>query len=326
MSVRPALGFVLLFVSPPFLKPWLLRWIVGAQVGRQVSIGWLAAVRGRRIVLGDRAAIRACTVIQCGGDVQLGRDTEISSFTLVYGAASLVLGDCSYIGPQSLINCEEDVRLGHHTALGARAVVYTHGSWLPYTEGYWVRFAPVVLGDYVWCAAGVFLHPGTEIGDRTFVNSRSVVAGVIPGDTVVEGTPARAVAPLHSARRRMTPARVDAAIREMLAHFVDAELRRSRGLDVVAVEGGWLVRTPVARRMVLLASDGPAAPGPPSPRERTIYLVNRPDVDWTGVPATATVDFTTSTAATGADEICDAFIVFLRRYYGVRAAPSGEPR
>lgn len=324
--MRRALGFVLLFVSPPFLKPWLLRWIVGARVGQHVSVGWFTTVRGRTIALGDHASIRACTVIRCGGDVRLGRSAEISSFTLVYGAASLALGDHSYIGPQSLINCEEDVRLGHHTALGARAVVYTHGSWLPYTEGYWVRFAPVVLGDYVWCAAGVFLHPGTEIGSQTFVNSRSVVAGVIPGGVVVEGVPARVVAPLERVRRQMTPPRVDAAIREMLLHFVEAELRRTRGLEVEEIADGWRVQTPAARRIVLLASGGPAMPPQPPSGERTLYLVNRPGVRLPDTGPPAMVDFTTSTAATGNDEIFEAFVVFIRRYYGVRMERSGRER
>lgn len=317
--MRQMLGFALLLVLPPFLKPFVLRRVCGAHVGRRASIGWFATVKGRRISLGDHASIRALSVIQCDGDVLLGNYAQVSSFNLVYGSASFIVGDYSYVGPQSLINCDEDVRLGHHTAIGARAMVYTHGSWLPYTEGYWVRFGPVTLGDYVWCAAGVFLHPGATVGDRTFVNSRSVVTGVIPEDSVVEGAPAKVVASMLHLRRKMTPARVDGVIREMLQYFVEVELRRARGLE--AVEEGDTWRVPAGKgtwRVIIVASNPAAVPRAPLPTERTILVVNRPEWVGTNASSGATLDFTTMKAAPGGDEICEALLEFFKRYYGVQ--------
>ena len=316
--MRRAIGFALLFVLPPALKPLFLRWICGATVGKGASIGWFSTVSARHVSLGDHASIQACTVIRCDGEVALGRYAQVSHFNLVYGSASFIVGDHSYVGPQSLINCEEDVRLGSHSALGARSVVYTHGSWLPYTEGYWVRFGSVTIGNYVWCAAGVFLHPGTSIGDRVFVNSRSVVTGSIPDDSVVEGVPARVVAGMNQLRRRMTPARVDAAIIEMLEYFVEVALRRRDGLrpsregntwSVVSGSGTW--------RLIPVTSRPDLEPHQPQPGERAIHLVNRPG--WPGVqPIGVHLDFTTMKARSSGDALCGDLIEFLKRYYGVQ--------
>lgn len=324
MGFRNTVGFVLLLVLPPALKPFVLRVICGARVGRHVSIGWFASVKARHIALDDYASIRALTLITCSGDVVLGKYSQVSSFTLVYGSASLIVGDHSYIGPQSLINNDEDVRLGHHTAFGARAVVYTHGSWLPYTEGYWVRFGKVTVGDYVWCAACVFLHPGVTIGDRVFVNSQSVVSGDIPADSVVQGNPAQVIGRLEQLQRRMTPRRVDAAIAEMLGYFAEVELRRVRGLaptqenpDTWAVAvGGRTRRFQIVRSV---AADGPGS----QPAHDTIALVNRPGTEPHRGPQ---LNFITMLAADRGDELCQALVDFLKRYYGVQLARSDDSR
>ena len=110
---------------------------------------------------------------------------------LIYGAVDFTVGAHSYIGPQSLINADEDVHIGNRSALGPRCMVFMHGSFFPYTEGYWVKFSRVAIDDNVWCAAGVFIHPGIEIGNDVFVNSRSVLAQDFPSGAVMEGFPAR---------------------------------------------------------------------------------------------------------------------------------------
>lgn len=211
--------FALIFVSPPFLKRWLLRWFCSASIAPGARIGWFSSVMGSRVALGQDSTICSLTLVRLGGELRLGRESEISSFCLVYGASDLIVGDRSYIGPQSLINVEEPVRLGNGSALGPRSMVFTHGSFLPYTKGYWSTRAGVIIGDEVWCAAGVFIHPGGEIGDETFVNAMSVVTGSIPGGSVVEGNPARVTRPIETLRRTMTPERWQAAVRDMVSDF-----------------------------------------------------------------------------------------------------------
>ncbi len=229
MTIRTVL-FALLFVLPPALKPWVLRTFCGARIGKKVSIGWFATVMAREIEIGDHAAVRPLTLIRLDGALRLGRQSEISSFTLIYGSSDLVIGDQSYIGPQCLINADEPIRIGTYSALGPRSMVFTHGSFLPFTQGYWVKLAGVTVGDHVWCAAGVFLHPGVEIGDDCFINSRSVVAQSIPAGSIAEGNPAQVNHAMDAVRRKMSPRRVDAALQQVLRDFAKVTLEREMGI------------------------------------------------------------------------------------------------
>ncbi len=315
MSVR-TLVFALLFVLPPALKPWVLRVCCGARIGRHVQIGWFASVMGRHISLGDHCAIRALTFIRCDGDVIIGPYALVSSFTLVYGARGLRLGAHSYVGPQCLINTEEEVHIGNWSALGARCMVYTHGSFLPYTEGYWVRFGRVTVGDYVWCAAGVFFQPGAEVGDNSFVNSRAVVSGALPPGSVADGNPARVISPMERMRRTLNPRQRDAAIGQMLRHFSDLILNDGMGLATREERNALrFTYRQQAYRIAIAPAHGPL-PAPDAPGERTIWLVNRSD--WRPPAPGLWLDLERKRMIAGRDRIYIELMLFLKRYYGIQ--------
>ncbi|NJN97626.1 MAG: acyltransferase [Anaerolineales bacterium] len=311
--------FALVFISPPFLKKWLLCWFNGAKMGRHATIGWFSSVMGQQVEMGDYAIIRPFTLINLAGPVKLGDYSEISSFTLVYGSSSLSVGHGSYIGPQCLINADEPVQLGQGSALGPRSMVFTHGSFLPYTEGYWVKLAGVTIGHKVWCAAGVFIHPGIEIGDDTFVNSRAVVTQNIPPGSVVEGNPARVIYPMERVKRTMSPRRVDAAITQILHDFSEISLRREFGLtsieaDKTQLRFKWGNQT---YHIALIPSTAaPASTIQSSPSERQIFIVNSPD--WSPPAGSICLDLATLQTPFSADPIHTALRLFMLRYYGVR--------
>lgn len=311
------LGLVL--ISPPCLKRLLLRWFCRAKIGRHASVGWFSAVMGRQVELGEYSVIRPFTLVYLSGQVKLGDYSEISSFNLIYGSSSLIVGDHSYIGPQSLINADEQVRLGQESALGPRSMVFTHGSFLPYTEGYWAKRAVVTIGDRVWCAAGVFIHPGVEIGDDTFVNSRSVLTQSIPAGSVVEGNPAQVVCSMERIKRKMSPRRVDAALSQLLRDFAEIGLRRELGLEAVE-ESKHRLRfrwRGEAYRIALIPSTGdlPAA-GEPDSSVRQILLVNRPG--WSPPPGAVVFDLATMGAPFASGRISRVLRLFLLRYYGIK--------
>jgi acetyltransferase-like isoleucine patch superfamily enzyme len=326
--------FGAVFLAPPFLKRTLLRVCLGAEVAPTARLGWFASVRGRTVRLGAHSHIRALTLVRCEGDVRLGRYAEVSSFTLVYGAGGFALGEHSYVGPQCLINTDDDVRIGDRSALGPRCMVFTHGSFLPFLEGYPVRLAPVSVGDRTWLAAGVFVHPGVRVGDDVLVNSCAVVQGDVPGGSVVEGNPARVVFPIERVKRRMTPARVDEAMRGVLARFAEIVLERALRAEVVA-EGRDVLRVRLGGRsyrvMYVPAVRGPASPTwPAEAGTRGIVLCNdpawRPPVAAKDV---AVVDLAAMRIQPSGDPVEAELIDFLRRYYGVklehREAPAATP-
>lgn len=307
----------LLWIAPPIVKKLLLRWLGRAKIGRHVELGWFSAVVARQIALADYSAIRPLTLVYLHGDFELGAYSEISSFNLIYGSSSLKIGAQSYIGPQSLINVEEPVCIGNGSALGPRTMVFTHGSFLPYTEGYWARRAGVTLGNKVWCAAGVFIQPGVEIGDETFVNSCAVVTQSIPAGSIVEGNPARVVAPMSRLRRKMNPARIDAVLQQMLRDFAEVGLRRELGIQQIEI-GATRLRFQWRRQtyeITLIPSTG-MSPLPASRDVHQIFLVNQPA--WHPPPGATCFDLTTARTPFQADVIHTALRVFLQRYYGVR--------
>ncbi len=310
---------VFILLAPPPIKPWLMRTLLGARIGRHVRIGWFAAISAHHIAIGDESEIRALTVISCSGDVAIGRYSIISSFILVYGASDLIIGDHSYVGPQTLINCDERVRIGSYSALGARCMVYTHGSFFPYTEGYWVRFGPVTIGDSVWCAAGVFIHPGVTIGDNVFVNSRSVVTQDVASGEVLEGFPARAVTTMDRLKRSMTPRRRDAAARQILAHFVELGLRRELRLHVQEHDGQATVQVRGRPYLLLCVPARGAAPSAGDlAGRRVIALVTRPDWRVPGHTHIYPLDLLTYRTPRSNDPIHNALRSFLMRYYGIQ--------
>lgn len=311
--------FALVFISPPFLKKWLLCWFNGAKIGRHATIGWFSAVMGQQVEMGDYAIIRPFTLINLAGTVKLGDYSEISSFTLIYGSASLSVGHGSYIGPQCLINADEPVQLGQGSALGPRSMVFTHGSFLPYTEGYWVKLAGVTIGHKVWCAAGVFIHPGIEIGDDTFVNSKSVVTQSIPPGSVVEGNPAKVISSMERVKRKMSPRRVDVAVEQILRDFAEISLHRELGvtqfeLTKQQLRFSWRGK---AYRIRLIPSNEELSNEIESNRDtRQIFLVNSPN--WTPLQESMIFNLATMTTPFVSDQIHTSLRLFMQRYYGIK--------
>ena len=224
--------FGIVFLSPPFLKKIILRQLCGAQFGRKATIGWFSSVMGRRLVLGDYSTVKPLTLIRCDGEVKVGKYTEISSFSVIYGRASLRVGNHCYLGPQAWINVSEDVTIGNRVGIGPRSMIFTHGSFLPYTEGYWARFGKITIGNNVYLAAGVFLHPGVQIEDNVFVNSRSVITQSIRSGEILEGFPAKKVTLMEKMRRNVTPAKKDALILNILKHFFSFLKETNNGIVV----------------------------------------------------------------------------------------------
>lgn len=309
--------FGLVFVSPPFLKTLLLRWFAGAKIAPGARIGWLSAVSARRIELGPHAAVKPLTIIRLDGELRLGAHSEISSFNLIYGSASVHVGDKCYIGPQSLINADEDVRLGNNSALGPRCMVFTHGSFLPVNEGYWARLAGVTLGDYVWCAARVFLHPGVEIGDDSFVNSGAVVTGVIPPGSVVEGNPAKVIYPMARVKRTVTPKRLDVIYEQILGEFSRVVLRREFNIAEVNSQPGVLRFEYRSRPYVIsLARSTDTETTPIVEDAQAVILLNSSRV----APDKRALVFDLLHMQTmrSSDPIHEALRLFMLRFHGIR--------
>lgn len=116
----------------------------------------------------------------------------------LYGNGEIIFNDNSYIGEgstwQAAKNCK--IVLGRKCKISHNVRVYTstaHAdsdfSVLPIPT----KSGDVVIGDYVWIGANVFIVPGITIGDNAVVGANSVVTKNIPANSIYGGIPAKLI-------------------------------------------------------------------------------------------------------------------------------------
>jgi putative colanic acid biosynthesis acetyltransferase WcaF len=102
----------------------------------------------------------------------------------------LQLGDHVLIGPRVHLYNLGGLAIGDHTVLSQD--VYVCGGTHDYTDpGYPLIRKKITIGNYVWIAAGAFIHPGVTIGDGAVVGARAVVTQDVAPWTIVAGNPAK---------------------------------------------------------------------------------------------------------------------------------------
>jgi acetyltransferase-like isoleucine patch superfamily enzyme len=310
--------FGLVLISPPFVKKLLLKWFCKGQFGKHASIGWFSALCGNKISMGEYSVVKPFTLINLSGDIQFDAYSEISSFCLIYGSSSLSVGEGSYVGPQSLINVEENVVIGKQSAIGARGMIFTHGSFLPYTEGYFIKLDGVTLGDRVWCAAGVFISPGVSIGSNTFVNSGAVVTQSISENSIAEGNPAKIIYPMDRVKRVMSPRHVDLALERILQEYAELCLKREFKIEMERTTRSELQFAWKGKyyRIKIISSKGDIEARETVNPYRDILIVNRPN--YTPAKMDIILDLQTMQTPFGQDPIQESLRIFMLRYFGLR--------
>ena len=317
--------FAIVFISPPFLKKWILRVFCRAKIARKARIGWFSSVSGSKIEMASYSDIRACTIIRCDGEVKIGAYSAISNFCLIYGSGGLLVGEHSYIGPQCILNIDEDIVLGDNSGIGPRSMLFTHGSFLPYTEGYKNKFGSIQIGNYVWLPAGVFIHPGVNIGDHVLVNSMSVIRRDIPSGIVADGFPAEQVSETEKIRRKLTPEMVDKRISDMVSKF--SEIILNRGLhikfDMICpsiIQFTW--KKKLYRIQILTSIEDKKRSdkelGVSQSTVMTIFLVNKPECVFTQSKRVLFFDFPTKQMSKSNNFIFQELKRFMQRYFGER--------
>lgn len=238
-------------------------------VGKNVHIAPDARIRGDNISIGDYVTISSgvdicvpngisigcCSFlgprvsIQClqaeigsylwaESDVEIGRGGHFGSPESV-----VRIGRGVFLGPRVVINPNCDVTIGHQTGLGAGVGIWTHGAYLPVTEGFPAKFAPVRIGSKVWIPGQTQVLPGVTIGDNTVISMMSLVNRDIPPGSLAGGIPVKIL------KEGAFPQPVDlpAVLADLAKDFLrlaqwkslDVSLRlHGNSVDVLA--GGWV--------------------------------------------------------------------------------------
>ncbi len=106
------------------------------------------------------------------------------------------------------IACIDRVTIGDHLLCGSGVLIsdHAHGSYrgtdtgtaasdpaTPPAQRPLVSAGPVNIGNNVWLGDRVAVLPGSTIGDGCVIGANSVVAGVIPPQTIAVGAPAKPI-------------------------------------------------------------------------------------------------------------------------------------
>jgi acetyltransferase-like isoleucine patch superfamily enzyme len=89
------------------------------------------------------------------------------------------------------------VDIGNNVIIGPKVTMWTENhnfnssKMIPYDE-YDIP-KPITIGDNVWIGLGVFICPGTKIGEGAIVGMGSVIRGDIPPLAIVFGNPAQII-------------------------------------------------------------------------------------------------------------------------------------
>jgi putative colanic acid biosynthesis acetyltransferase WcaF len=119
---------------------------------------------------------RCTSVVHFAGSVRIIRPWDLE------------LGRCS-IGPRTHLYNLGGLKIGEQVVISQD--VYICGGTHDYTDPtYPLLRKKIIIGDYVWIAAGAFIGPGVTIGEGAVVGARAVVMKDVPPWTVVAGNPA----------------------------------------------------------------------------------------------------------------------------------------
>lgn len=154
---------------------WQLVWVLFFRLSPAPLHGWRAfLLRLFGATIGKGSHIYPAVKIWAPWQVTIGKGTGIANGVNLYSQGKITIGD------------RTTVSQGSHLCTG------THDYTLPEHP---LFTAPIFIGNHVWIAAEVFVHPGVNIADGCVVGARSVVVGDLPAYTVCTGHPCRVIKP-----------------------------------------------------------------------------------------------------------------------------------
>ena len=122
-------------------------------------------------------------------------DESVTVFPPFYAdfGKNITLGKRIFINAGCKFQDQGGVIIGDDCLIGHNTVLATLNHDLDPSKRADLHPAPIVIGRNVWIGANVTVLPGVTIGDNAVIAAASVVTKDVPHDTVVVGSPARAV-------------------------------------------------------------------------------------------------------------------------------------
>ena len=130
-------------------------------------------------------------VLRCFGTRVKGT-VGMSGSTWIEMPWDLRIGQFVIIGPRANLYNLGGLDIGDHVIISQDA--YICGGTHDHTDPtYPLIRKKITIGNYVWIAAGAFIHPGVTVGEGALVGARAVVTRDVEPWTIVAGNPAKFV-------------------------------------------------------------------------------------------------------------------------------------
>jgi acetyltransferase-like isoleucine patch superfamily enzyme len=180
---------IIAFFFPSPVNVWLHR-LAGSSIGKHTIIHPGVLLLVNNLMIKDNSIIKFGSFINLRTLI-IGRKSSIGFFTLINGRDDLIIKDACIIGARSMINCDRSVTFEYYSGNGPGCYIYTHGSFLPVTEGYHSTFAPIIIKEKVWIQMNCKIGPGVTIGERSVILPGTVLVENVEPNRLVVGDPAK---------------------------------------------------------------------------------------------------------------------------------------
>jgi acetyltransferase-like isoleucine patch superfamily enzyme len=166
------------------------------EIGKGVSIGPFCYVKSEQLIIGDNSVIKPLSITSTRL-IKLGKYVHIAPLSIISSEftenSKLEIGDHSRIFPFCWLDTGEGISIGKQSSVGTHTLIYTHGTWSDYLYGAPIAYGPVIIHDNVWIPTRVTILPNVEIGANSIIGASSLVNKSFPGNTLIGGTPAKAI-------------------------------------------------------------------------------------------------------------------------------------
>ncbi|MEE2663387.1 MAG: acyltransferase [Myxococcota bacterium] len=149
-------------------------------VGRGVQFDPRAfPARGGRISLGDSTIIRAgAMLVPGGGSIQIGRNTTVNQYVVIYGEGGVSIGD--------------DVMIASHCALFAGNHRYERTD-IPMREQGTYSKGGITIDDDVWLGCHCVVLDGVTIGRGSVLAAGTVISRDVAPGSIMAGVPGQCI-------------------------------------------------------------------------------------------------------------------------------------
>lgn len=188
-------------------------------IGSGVTWGQNVSIRGGHVYIGkdsticDNVRILAPAGFEIGPCSFIGPDSQITCWRFTAGSylfferevevgrggclsspqSTVTIGNATFCGVGAVINPSAAVTIGSEVGIGPHVGIWTHGAWLPITEGFPAKFAPVKIGNKVLVAMQSQVLAGVEIGNNVVIGVLSFVNKDVPPGSLAGGIPIRVI-------------------------------------------------------------------------------------------------------------------------------------